>query len=161
MEKVRPWCGQPSDRGRLKIRSDQSKCRTCRSRRAVSSSASRRFAASSASRAAASSAAAARASLCRVSSPHRAASRSARTCRSPSWPVSRATSRSRSATAVCTTATHTCIQCESKHKTLYSWLGSRVVSALDSGAVGPGSISQSRRCRVTVLGKLFTPIVPQ
>ena len=23
MEKVRPWCGQPSDRGRLKIRSDQ------------------------------------------------------------------------------------------------------------------------------------------
>ena len=22
MEKVRPWCGQPSDRGRLKIRSD-------------------------------------------------------------------------------------------------------------------------------------------
>jgi len=27
MEKVRPWCGQPSDRGRLKIRSDQ--LRTC------------------------------------------------------------------------------------------------------------------------------------
>ena len=24
MEKVRPWCGQPSDRGRLKIRSDRS-----------------------------------------------------------------------------------------------------------------------------------------
>jgi len=23
MEKVRPWCDQPSDRGRLKIRSDQ------------------------------------------------------------------------------------------------------------------------------------------
>ena len=23
MEKVRPWCGQPSDRGRLKIRTDQ------------------------------------------------------------------------------------------------------------------------------------------
>ena len=23
MEKVRPWCGQPSDRGRLKIRSEQ------------------------------------------------------------------------------------------------------------------------------------------
>ena len=23
MEKVRPWCGQPSDRARLKIRSDQ------------------------------------------------------------------------------------------------------------------------------------------
>ena len=40
------------------------------------------------------------------------------------------------------------------------WLGSRVVSVLDSGAVGPGFTSQSRRCRVTVLGKLFTPIVP-
>jgi len=40
------------------------------------------------------------------------------------------------------------------------WLGSRVVSVLDSGAVGPGLKSQSRRCRVTVLGKLFTPIVP-
>ena len=25
MEKVRPWCGQPSDRGRLKIRSDSSR----------------------------------------------------------------------------------------------------------------------------------------
>ena len=40
------------------------------------------------------------------------------------------------------------------------WLSSRVVSVLDSGAVGPGFKSQSRRCRVTVLGKLFTPIVP-
>jgi len=40
------------------------------------------------------------------------------------------------------------------------WLGSRVVSVLDSGAVGPGFRSQQRRCRVTVLGKLFTPIVP-
>jgi len=40
------------------------------------------------------------------------------------------------------------------------WLGSRVVSVLDSGAEGPGFKSQSRRCRVTVLGKLFTPIVP-
>ena len=39
-------------------------------------------------------------------------------------------------------------------------LGSRVVSVLDSGAVGPGFKSQSRRCQVTVLGKLFTPIVP-
>ena len=29
---------------------------------------------------------------------------------------------------------------------------------LDSGAEGPGFKSQSRRCRVTVLGKLFTPI---
>jgi len=40
------------------------------------------------------------------------------------------------------------------------WLGSRVVSVLDSGAEGPGFESRSRRCRVTVLGKLFTPIVP-
>ena len=35
-----------------------------------------------------------------------------------------------------------------------------VVSALDSGAEEPGFKSQSRHCRVTVLGKLFTPIVP-
>jgi len=39
------------------------------------------------------------------------------------------------------------------------WLGSRVVSVLDSVAEGPGFKSQPRRCRVTVLGKLFTPIV--
>ena len=39
-------------------------------------------------------------------------------------------------------------------------LGSRVVSVMDSGAEGPGFKSQSRRCRVTVLGKLFTPVVP-
>ena len=39
-------------------------------------------------------------------------------------------------------------------------LGSRVVSVLDSGAERPGFKSQSRRCRVTVLGKLFTLIVP-
>ena len=39
-------------------------------------------------------------------------------------------------------------------------LGSRVVSVLDSGAEGPGFKSQSRRCPVTVLGKLFTPTVP-
>jgi len=39
------------------------------------------------------------------------------------------------------------------------WLGSRVVSVLDSGAEGPGFKSQPRRCRVTVLGKLFTPMV--
>jgi len=39
------------------------------------------------------------------------------------------------------------------------WLGSRVVSVLDSGAEGPGFKSKSRRCRVTVFGKLFTPIV--
>ena len=31
---------------------------------------------------------------------------------------------------------------------------------LDSGAEGPGFKSQPRRCRVTVLGKLFTPIMP-
>ena len=36
-------------------------------------------------------------------------------------------------------------------------LGSPVVSVLDSGAEAPGFKSQSRRCRVTVLGKLFTP----
>jgi len=32
---------------------------------------------------------------------------------------------------------------------------------LDSGAEGPGFKSQPRRCRITVLGKLFTPIVHQ
>ena len=36
------------------------------------------------------------------------------------------------------------------------WLGSRVVSVLDSSAEGPGFKSQPRRCRVTVSGKLFT-----
>ena len=45
------------------------------------------------------------------------------------------------------------------------WVGTvnpecRVVSVLDSGADGPGFKSQSRHCRVTVLSKLFTPIVP-
>jgi len=40
------------------------------------------------------------------------------------------------------------------------WLSSRVVSVVDSGTEGPGFKSQPRRCRVTVLGKLFTPIVP-
>ena len=39
------------------------------------------------------------------------------------------------------------------------WLGSRVASVLDSGAEGLWFKSQPRRCRVTVLGKLFTPIV--
>ena len=43
---------------------------------------------------------------------------------------------------------------------ILGWLGSRVVSVLDSGSEGPGFKSQPRRCRVTVLGKLFTPIVP-
>jgi len=37
---------------------------------------------------------------------------------------------------------------------LYGWLGSRVVSVLDSGAEGPGFKSQPGRCRVTVSGKL-------
>jgi len=37
---------------------------------------------------------------------------------------------------------------------------SRVVSVLDSGVEGRGFKSQSRRCQVTVLGKLFTPIMP-
>ena len=36
------------------------------------------------------------------------------------------------------------------------WLGSRVVSMLDSGTEGPGFKSQPPCCRVTVLGKLFT-----
>jgi len=40
------------------------------------------------------------------------------------------------------------------------WLGSRVVSVLDSGTVGPEFKLQPRRCRVIVLGKLFTPILP-
>ena len=43
---------------------------------------------------------------------------------------------------------------------IQGWLSSRKVSVVDSGAEGPGFKSQSRRCRVTVLGKLFTPIVP-
>jgi len=39
-----------------------------------------------------------------------------------------------------------------KFSTIFDgWLGSRVVSMLDSGAVGPGFKSQPRRCRVTVL----------
>jgi len=42
---------------------------------------------------------------------------------------------------------------------IYGWLGSRVVSVLDSGAEEPWFKSQPRRCRVTVLSKLFTPIV--
>jgi len=47
------------------------------------------------------------------------------------------------------------------HCVLYAgWLGSRVVSVPDSAAVGPGFKSQPRRCRVTGLGKLFTPVVP-
>ena len=40
------------------------------------------------------------------------------------------------------------------------WLGSRVVSMPNSGAEGPGFKSQPRCCPVTVLGKLFRPVVP-
>jgi len=36
-----------------------------------------------------------------------------------------------------------------------------VVSVPDSGSEAHGFESQSRRCRVAVLGKLFTPIVPK
>jgi len=44
---------------------------------------------------------------------------------------------------------------------IFVHLGSRVVkSVLDSGAQGPGFKSQSRSCRITVLCKLFTPIMP-
>ena len=39
-------------------------------------------------------------------------------------------------------------------------VGSRVVTVLDSGAERPRFKSQSRRCQVRVLGKLFTPTVP-
>jgi len=39
------------------------------------------------------------------------------------------------------------------------WLSSRVVSVLNSGAEGPGLKLQQLRCRVTVFGKLLTPIV--
>jgi len=42
----------------------------------------------------------------------------------------------------------------------YRWLGSRVVSVLDSGAEGSRFKLQLRCCRVTVLGRLFTPIMP-
>jgi len=60
------------------------------------------------------------------------------------------------------TARHnrTSTETDTQTDTPKGWLGSRVVSALDSGAVGPGFKSQPRRCRVTVLGKVFTPIVP-
>ena len=60
-----------------------------------------------------------------------------------------------------------CIRDIGSHKTLNNytgvqkrWLGSGVISLLDSGAEGPGFKLQSRRYRVTVLGKLLTPIVP-
>ena len=47
-----------------------------------------------------------------------------------------------------------------QEQTVIGGIGSRVVSLLDSVAEGPGFKSQSRRCQVIVLGKLFTPIVP-
>jgi len=50
--------------------------------------------------------------------------------------------------------------CISEYINYIGRLGSRVVSVLDSGAEGPAFKSQSRCCRVTVLSKLFTPIVP-
>ena len=50
-------------------------------------------------------------------------------------------------------------QLKNRTELLDGWLGSRVVSVLDSGAERSGFKSQSRRCRVTVLGKMFTPIV--
>ena len=45
--------------------------------------------------------------------------------------------------------------------TPFGWLSSRVVSVLDSSAEGPRFKSKSQCSRVTVLGKLFTPIVHQ
>ena len=65
--------------------------------------------------------------------------------------------------AVCSVSATDCQCCRSvqfKSHTYMGWLGSRVISMLDSGAVGPGFKLQPRHCRVTVLGKLFTPIVP-
>ena len=44
--------------------------------------------------------------------------------------------------------------------TPFGWLSSRVVSVSDSSAEGPRFKSKSQCSRVTVLGKLFTPIVP-
>jgi len=41
---------------------------------------------------------------------------------------------------------------------ILGWLGSRLASVLDSGAERPRFKSQPRRCRVTVSGKLFTPL---
>jgi len=53
------------------------------------------------------------------------------------------------------------IQCSRLHcnwgGSVAEWLACRTQH---SGAEGPGFKSQSRRCRVTVLGKLLTPIVP-
>jgi len=46
------------------------------------------------------------------------------------------------------------------HNITAGWLGSRVVSVLESVAEWSGFKSHPRCCRVTVLGKLFTPVVP-
>jgi len=54
--------------------------------------------------------------------------------------------------------THCILVLKRNHLILVGYLGSRVVSVLDSGAEGPGFKSQLQRCRVTVLSKLFTPI---
>ena len=45
------------------------------------------------------------------------------------------------------------IDCVAQGGSIAEWM-------LDSGAEGPGFKSQPRRCLATVLGKLFTPIVP-
>jgi len=55
---------------------------------------------------------------------------------------------------------HTISKYNQNQPTWHGWLRSRVVSMLDSGAEGPRFKSQLWRCRVTVLGKLFTPILP-
>ena len=69
-----------------------------------------------------------------------------------SWPVSISSSLAR---APCIgVVIITCLYC------LHRWLGSRVVSVVDSGTEGPGFKSQLWCCRVTVLGKLFTLVVP-
>ena len=60
---------------------------------------------------------------------------------------------------VCTADTPLlCVYCVFVFMTVL-WFGSRVVSVLDSGTEVLGFKSQSQRCRVTVLGKLFTPII--
>jgi len=57
---------------------------------------------------------------------------------------------------------HCCVN--SLHLTIHyiqhGWLGNQVVSVLDSGTEGSGFKLQPRHCRVTALGKLFTPIMP-
>ena len=65
-------------------------------------------------------------------------------------PVSQSHSRSSSVRPL------SCIFCA---RVSLGWLGTGVVSVVDSGAVRPGFKSQPQRCRVTVLGKLFTPIM--